>query len=574
MQVAKLAALVAMALLGGCSSSSYVREYYDNEFGACRVELMTKIGLQSDGTLGMLAPDEAPDRNYILDRMRLALAMLADGYSPEVGSPWDDVYVVLRRQGLNDNASVPAFFTTEAAATVWKGEPFEQALAYCYTAIHYGMQDSWDNVRAAIQNATFALTAIATDEEGKVLTTQEALVKTAEEDEEEVFKNAVEQESDFVYGYLMQGLCNQQLSIVTGDANRAAEARSAYEKAAQLDPAVRELSQHLASGSYNTVLVVDFARGPEKYGTGTDNVIAAFRPLQPSDPTSWISVRAGNDVQRYPQVCDVNQMSLDHRWNNREDMRKAKSTLGTALLVGGATVAMVGNNREASWVALGLILGGLFLKATSGADTAYCEFLPQRVYMVPLNLPDAETTVEITVPGSGSTPATAVRLHGLRAPPTRTAKVEYLRLLPLRTAEGRSPAYYMTPESHYGNEYAPHAARVCLPYILGGQDVRAPSVQALADYQRAGYLQGMTVDELEHLYIAEKIAWTMQDTRGLPGKHVLEGGHQQITPEPGSMGYLRLMCGDWPPYQPKSEDVQRLHASIWNSATTESEVTQ
>jgi len=114
--------------------------------------------------------------------------------SPEVGSPWDDVYVVLRRQGINDNADVPAFFTTEAAATVWKGEPFEQAFAYCYTAIHYAMQDSWDNVRAAVQNATFALTAIATDEEDKALTTEEPLTQTAEEGEEEVFKNAVEQE--------------------------------------------------------------------------------------------------------------------------------------------------------------------------------------------------------------------------------------------------------------------------------------------------------------------------------------------------------------------------------------------
>jgi hypothetical protein len=52
---------------------------------------------------------------------------------------------------------------------------------------------------------------------------------------------------------------------------------------------------------------------------------------------------------------------------------------------------------------------------------------------------------------------------------------------------------------------------------------------------------------------------------------VLEGGIQMITPQPGSMGYQRLMCGDWPLYQPKSELVRELHAGLWSGAGSPTE---
>ena len=48
------------------------------------------------------------------------------------------------------------------------------------------------------------------------------------------------------------------------------------------------------------------------------------------------------EAARVEPACEVSAMAADYRWNNLEDIRRAKSVIGNALLYGGAATAMMG----------------------------------------------------------------------------------------------------------------------------------------------------------------------------------------------------------------------------------------
>ena len=67
-----------------------------------------------------------------------------------------EVYDVLRTRGINDDKTVQSVVFYEGVK-LWKGEPFEQALALSYVAMTQASLGSWDNARAATDNALFFL---------------------------------------------------------------------------------------------------------------------------------------------------------------------------------------------------------------------------------------------------------------------------------------------------------------------------------------------------------------------------------------------------------------------------------
>ena len=62
----------------------------------------------------------------------------------------------IRDRGLNKDKTVRSVVFTEGVK-VWKGEPFEQAMALVYYGFVQASQGSWDNARAAASNALFYL---------------------------------------------------------------------------------------------------------------------------------------------------------------------------------------------------------------------------------------------------------------------------------------------------------------------------------------------------------------------------------------------------------------------------------
>ncbi len=504
------------------------------------------------------------DRAYLLDRMRVGVLTLADGYPESAQTIFESVYDVLRTQGINRDKTVASVVLNEDVK-VWKGEPFEQALAMSYYAMTQAELGSWDNTRAAANSSLFALRDFGEDEDGKRIDTYEIARRAVEyeraieagDSPEEALKKAnyidhgyAVRDSDFTLGYLLAGIANQQLG-------RLDEADDHFLRVLELNEDLDRLVQALRDNQYNTILVVSHGLGPRKEGYGPDNALARFAPRFASD-NSKLRVRIGSGPQSrmYPVVTDVNTMAGDHMWNNMEDVRSAKSTIGTVMLVGGLIATDYGasnsGNDDAVIIGLSAMLAGAALKAGAHVDTRFCDVMPQRFYVVPLYLSDPNQAITLDVEGRSSS---KLVLTGLGPPGPMSigkAQLRYVRLVSNRS-NAPPPAWATSGRVYYGNPYTPEHTKT--PYILGGNDVSPPTQRVLDRYHRMGELTGLTLADLNELYRSEGITFSTEDQHGYADRHLLEGGRSLVAPLPGTTGFARLFGQVHPAYEPRSDRV-------------------
>lgn len=502
------------------------------------------------------------DKQYLLDRERLLMVTLADGLPRHAESLANRVYEVLRIQGLNADKTVPSVVFHEGVR-IWKGEPFEQAMAYAYVAIQKGSVGDWGNMRAASESSLFLLRDFGANEKGERLSTLEIAQRAASkgDDGDDYFDHGyVVGASDFALGHALLGIASHALG-------RSEEASDNFRRASELRPDLTPVFDEITSGRADTILVVDAGRGPSKVGYGPDAALARFEPRTRSDDCPLVVWGDASGERRFASVLDLNRMASDHMWNNLEDARRAKSTLGNALLIGGVVVASSVDDDSGTAQIIGVSAAalGALLKASAAADLRHLESLPQRTYIVPIDLPDEGATVRLRVGDLGQT---EIALAGLRPPDaarSERVQIRYVRLptvsMPLR--------WMVSGEIRYGNEEWPaDVPGDDLPFILGGRCVRAPSHATLARYHARGRLLGMTLADLIELYSAEGIVSDPGDELQRVGVHILEGGKSLACPQPGTTGYARLFGQDHPPYSPKSQQVKELAASIGSQGAT------
>ncbi len=143
----KMAMVVLLSTVAGCEVSQLPYDLHYaigvNQLGRARVELARKM------------QDKVDERDYLLDRLELAIVLLADGY-PHVAEPiFARIYDILRTQGINQDKTVASVVLNEDVK-FWKGEPFEQALAMHYIGLNHATTGGWDNLRAATLGARAA----------------------------------------------------------------------------------------------------------------------------------------------------------------------------------------------------------------------------------------------------------------------------------------------------------------------------------------------------------------------------------------------------------------------------------
>lgn len=501
------------------------------------------------------------DRAYILDRLRLLILTLADGSPAAAEETANQTFDLLRTQGLNDDKTVSAAVFNERVK-IWKGEPFEQAMAYAYIAMQKAELGQWDNARAAAQSSLFLLKDFGDNERGGKKTSEDVVREAARLDRQGKDGDAyidhgyTPVKTDFALGYLLNGLANKAL----GGPDRDNEASDNFHEAANVNPFLAPLTQALLTGQYNTVFIVDAGVGPRKTAYGPDDALVRFLPVFPSDGRT-LRVTAGGQIAEYPVANDLNVMAADLQWNNLEDVRQAKSTIGDLLVVGGiAAAAYPSSGHESSQartnralIGAGVALLGAALKASASADTRYCEFLPQRVYVAPVFIagPDAAVTLSV-----GGDPSQTITLTNL-APPAagKSLQLRYVKLTP------RPEAWQTAGALVYANDRTEQRVPGDgLPYIMGGTCCRRPTSETLLRYQQAGFLRDMTSAAMENLYREEGITFTVEDQRGGSAAHILEGGTSMVCPLAGTAGYMRLFGQAHPPYVPKSEALKEAIA--------------
>lgn len=488
-------------------------------------------------TLNQQIEDNRRDRDYLLSRMRRAVATLADGYVQSAEPMFNEIFDELRRQGVNEDQTVTSVVFNEDLK-FWKGEPYEQALAFSYTAVTYASLGQWGNARAAADNALFYLRDFGETEDGEPMTPEDLIATAEQNEDEDVFVTGYEaQPSDFALGYLLHGLASQQL-------DRMDEARAMYRLANRHNPALRSVTDALLAGRYNLVLIVGYGRAPQKRGIGPDSAIAGYLPRTPSDD-ALLQVRVDDrSMSTWPVAMDLNAMADQLKWNNLEDIRRAKSLVGDVLVYGGIGAAVYGaseRNATVTLAGLGAALTGMVAKAGAHVDARHNELFPQRIYVAAAQVDDPSVPVRVMIQGK---PQTAMVLHGPTKPigqpnrptPSQHAEVQ-VRYVRLVTLGERAPPWATAERLYYDPMSVDPDQEL---YLLGGR-----RLMPLSNFE-------------QDLYRAEGVHLLADAVAEVPGLHLLEGGDSLLPPAPGTAGYSRLFATPAGAHRPQSPMLENL----------------
>lgn len=318
------------------------------------------------------------DENYVLNNLRLGSAALTSYQLDEAEAAFLRAWEIINAGGVNSGGRAVAAVWIDEKLKIWKGEPYERAMASFYLGLVYYIRCDYNNARASFENALFKLRDYADPKDEK--------------------KGYQEQESTFVLAHVMLGRCWQRLG-------REDLAQQAFDDAIKLQPRLSALADAKLQGESNLLLVVDYGYGPRKV-TEFDGSIVEFQPT-PMNARPLLRPMISVDGTPYP-IGETNQptidtiaMAQDRRWQSIDTIRTVKSAVGTGLIAGGAGYGIYragsGDFRgEDAAIVAGLIATGALLKATSQADLRQWEMTPRTVYLLPMRLPPGKHDVMVT----------------------------------------------------------------------------------------------------------------------------------------------------------------------------------
>ena len=363
-------------LVVGCAESSTaqraIAEYHAGRYTAAQ-QILDPLARQTDG-------------DFVLNNVRLGSTMLAQGKLDEAEAAFERACEVINSAGINKGAREVAALTVSERAKIWKGEPFERAMASFYLGLICQKRGDYGNAKAAFENALFKLQDY--DKAGSA--TQCA-------------------ESDFVIAHLMLGRCCQRL-------NDQAAARAWFSRASSIRPQVSTIADYDVQQRSNVLLIIDYGHGPQRdyvySGRATTSVpgnttttpyageFKGFAP-RPADvgsvPQPQITI---DEVLAVPASLtippiDLLQMAQQKRWQALETIQKVRSnTVDVVTFLGGP---------------VGIVVGTIAHIVTDPDDRQW-GMLPRTVFIVPLRLEPGHHAIDISFP-DGSTPSARVQVE-------------------------------------------------------------------------------------------------------------------------------------------------------------------
>jgi len=368
---------VASSLLAGCGGATGVVEVDTKEVDAYLVDkpgkmhpLLTKVVVEGE-------------RNRVLNQMRAGLTAMESGHDDLAADLFDDALLTIEAvYGDNEKARNARNMFSAEDRKIFRGEPYERAMAYYYRGILYLMERDYENARASFKSGFL----------------QDTLA------EEEKYRG------DFALLTFLEGWASQ----CNGNAGLAEEAYSL----------AREMNSRLVTPKPedNTLILADLGYAPVKYADGDHQQqlkISANKRKAPKSVT-WLANDTPHNLQNNENILwqattrggREFDAILENKVQFKESAEEASETL-EAIAIGASAVSQVqsalGDHDSAlSSAGIGMFAGLFSLAASStssatetAADTRYWDNLPEKVAYGTHQVD--ETTSEINVKFS-STP--------------------------------------------------------------------------------------------------------------------------------------------------------------------------
>jgi tetratricopeptide (TPR) repeat protein len=249
-----------------------------------------------------------------------------------------------------------ASLVSAEALKLFKGEPFEKAMAAIYAGIIFYNRGDTDNARAAFGKALMA-------------------VRSKEEARE-----------NFALPYLLQA----KVLLKLGDRDNA---RISIERARKAQPDNPYLSLDRLEKS-NAMFFLELGQAPRKTRTGPGASLVEWQRVGYPERLAYVFV---NDVEvgRSAEAGDLTLQARTKGWTGKDTVQAVKGATREAAAITTILAAdqAAKGNQTAGWVALG---AGLFtLLHQSQADVRQWEILPDRLHVVLASLPEGFHTIQL-----------------------------------------------------------------------------------------------------------------------------------------------------------------------------------
>ncbi len=326
------------------------------------------------------------NENFVLNNCRLGSTTLAMYDLNGSQQSFLQAYEVLNSFGVNNGGRTAGAVLVDEGIRIWRGEPFERAMANFYLGLTYYMQRDYNNARGAFENALFKLRDYGVGDKDTDPSGPPQADKYQEVD------------SNFVLAQYMLARCYQRLG-------QDDQATTNFARVARLRPDLAMMAEPQRNASANVLLVIDFGEGPRK-GTNADGSFVGFvpTPWQAGPiplPQLYVDGRYTDTNGVNAPLVDTLALAQDTRWQTIDTIRTVKSVLGTGLLAGGALTTLAARNNDTAYVGLGLLAAGALLKVTSQPDLRVWDTLPRSTFAVPMSIPPGRHDLMVTFPTYG-----------------------------------------------------------------------------------------------------------------------------------------------------------------------------
>jgi tetratricopeptide (TPR) repeat protein len=255
----------------------------------------------------LLAPlSENTDQNFVLNNLRLGSAELLQYHFDEAENAFLRAYEVLNSYGVNDGGRTLGAVLVDEKIKIWRGEPYERAMANFYLGVIYYLRADYANARGAFENALFKLK------------------EYGDEDKKPKKEDARDVDSNFAVAAVMLGKCWQKLG-------REDLAKANFERAVQINPRLSDIASYDRNEKSNLLLFVEFGRSPDKVAD-SDGALVGFAPTPAQVPPPPLArVRVDRQIVSSPELgqplVDTVVMAQDRHWQSIDTIRAVKSAV-------------------------------------------------------------------------------------------------------------------------------------------------------------------------------------------------------------------------------------------------------
>ena len=342
---ATLAAITALCIaVGGCSGSVNRGEarsaFWHNDYA-------TAQKLYS-------ANQDRVDKDYVLYNLEVGTAAFDGGNYYTARTAFERAAEVMRGYGGNTQGIVSLI--ANESAKLFKGDPFEQAMANFYDGLIYYKWGDYGNAQAAFHQALMADQASA-----------------------EAYRD------DFAAAQFMIAKCYLKL----GDTDNA---RIYIEKARKKYPGNPYFSDDAMSNN-NVLIILGMGRAPVKIQAGLMGSNDEYERGRYRETTA--RVYANGTLLGHPVLAvDLLEQARTSGRSGKDTIQTAKGAVKTGLLAAGALTTMHDANKgDMGAVGPALLLAGLLMPA--GADIRQWDLLPGEVHVLSTKLEPGDCTFKI-----------------------------------------------------------------------------------------------------------------------------------------------------------------------------------